>query len=343
MTTLIIVLSLIALTLAGISAYLGSKTYAYQKKMHEVLKACEETEKKLKDLKNQFNQENALLVDLNSQCDDAKNNLSALKQEQTFYLSKYEQSKEAYRQQEDVLKQINSTIESTKKACEIAEQEARERLLVERKQWEKDRDKEYLATQEDLKESLSDILAQINDKSEELSVISKDVSAAIALEKQAYNESLDKWSLLVDKKQLMQYNKLKDIANEFDDKELKLLIGKIAWNYIWKNAYTQLIKRQFDNTTPCGIYKITNLTNNMCYIGQSVNVPRRWSEHIKCALGADAKINIQNYPLYVAMYEDGLENFKFELIAEYKNYELDEKEKFWQEFYHAKDFGYCKK
>jgi hypothetical protein len=43
------------------------------------------------------------------------------------------------------------------------------------------------------------------------------------------------------------------------------------------------------------------------------------------------------------MYEDGLENFKFELIAEYKNYELDEKEKFWQEFYHAKDFGYCKK
>jgi len=52
MTTLIIVLSLIALTLAGISAYLGSKTYAFQKKMHEVLKACEETEKKLKDLKN---------------------------------------------------------------------------------------------------------------------------------------------------------------------------------------------------------------------------------------------------------------------------------------------------
>ena len=28
-----------------------------------------------------------------------------------------------------------------------------------------------------------------------------------------------------------------------------------------------------------GIYKITNKINNKCYIGQSVNVERRWHEH----------------------------------------------------------------
>ena len=29
----------------------------------------------------------------------------------------------------------------------------------------------------------------------------------------------------------------------------------------------------------CGIYKITNDINNKCYIGQSKNIKRRFSEH----------------------------------------------------------------
>ena len=31
----------------------------------------------------------------------------------------------------------------------------------------------------------------------------------------------------------------------------------------------------------CGIYKITNQINGKCYIGQSVNIKRRWQEHYK--------------------------------------------------------------
>jgi len=29
----------------------------------------------------------------------------------------------------------------------------------------------------------------------------------------------------------------------------------------------------------CGIYKITNLMNNKCIIGQSVNITRRWAKY----------------------------------------------------------------
>jgi len=29
----------------------------------------------------------------------------------------------------------------------------------------------------------------------------------------------------------------------------------------------------------CGIYKITNTTNNRCYIGSSININKRWNEH----------------------------------------------------------------
>ena len=36
----------------------------------------------------------------------------------------------------------------------------------------------------------------------------------------------------------------------------------------------------------------------------------------------------------------GVENFTFEIIEECPAAELDEREDFWQEYFHAKDFGY---
>jgi hypothetical protein len=40
------------------------------------------------------------------------------------------------------------------------------------------------------------------------------------------------------------------------------------------------------------------------------------------------------------MFEEGVENFTFELIEECDASLLDEREDYWQEFYHAKDYGY---
>jgi hypothetical protein len=36
----------------------------------------------------------------------------------------------------------------------------------------------------------------------------------------------------------------------------------------------------------------------------------------------------------------GVENFTFELIEECPRSDLDAREDFWQNFYHAKDYGY---
>lgn len=59
-----------------------------------------------------------------------------------------------------------------------------------------------------------------------------------------------------------------------------------------------------------GIYRITNLDNDMCYIGQAVNIADRFKQHIKCGLGIDAP----QTKLYKAMLEEGVENFRFEVI-----------------------------
>jgi len=48
---------------------------------------------------------------------------------------------------------------------------------------------------------------------------------------------------------------------------------------------TALCDRVLGKKVICGIYKITNLLTNECYIGQSVNISDRWKQHCKCGLG----------------------------------------------------------
>ena len=45
-----------------------------------------------------------------------------------------------------------------------------------------------------------------------------------------------------------------------------------------------------------GIYKITNMCNNKCYVGQSRNILKRWSNHKTIAYNKNEKG--YNYPLY---------------------------------------------
>lgn len=79
-----------------------------------------------------------------------------------------------------------------------------------------------------------------------------------------------------------------------------------------------------------GIYKITNTINNKIYIGQSVNIQERISEHKRLAY--DAKfLNKFQYPLYLALNKYGVEKFTFEIIMECKEEELNYWEQYWIE------------
>lgn len=82
-----------------------------------------------------------------------------------------------------------------------------------------------------------------------------------------------------------------------------------------------------------GIYKITDLTNNMVYIGQSNNIDRRKTEHFN-----NNKYNISKIDR--AIQEKGKENFDFEVIEECSLAELTEKEKYWIKYYDSFDHGY---
>lgn len=83
----------------------------------------------------------------------------------------------------------------------------------------------------------------------------------------------------------------------------------------------------------CGIYKITNLINNKNYIGQSVNIEKRWQRHKN-----DANNPLSqgyNYPLYKAFRKYGVDNFEFSIVELCSPEELNDKEIYYIQFYNS--------
>ena len=75
-----------------------------------------------------------------------------------------------------------------------------------------------------------------------------------------------------------------------------------------------------------GIYKITNLTNGLSYIGQSNEIEKRWQSHIN---------HKSSSLIHQAIKIFGVENFSFEVLEECLSTELNEKEKYWIKYYNT--------
>ena len=87
-----------------------------------------------------------------------------------------------------------------------------------------------------------------------------------------------------------------------------------------------------------GIYKIENLINHKCYVGQSVDINRRWNDH-KRRYNIEEEMNY-DYPIYRAFRKYGIENFSFVVLEECLQEELNEKEIYYIEKYNAFFNGY---
>ena len=83
-----------------------------------------------------------------------------------------------------------------------------------------------------------------------------------------------------------------------------------------------------------GIYKITNTTNDKCYIGQSRDIEARWAKHLS------AYKSSPDWELYRAFKKYGISAFKFEVIEECSIEELNEREIYWIAQYDSFNNGY---
>lgn len=115
------------------------------------------------------------------------------------------------------------------------------------------------------------------------------------------------------------------------------ILSMLIWSTYFQKPMTALCNNVLGTTTVTGIYKITNQKDNMCYIGQAVDVATRWKQHAKCGLGIDTPASNK---LYKAMIQDGIWNFSWELLEQCPRSDLDEKEKFYINLYQSYEYGY---
>lgn len=248
---------------------------------------------------------------------------------------------EILNKQANAQESINSAVEKYK---EVKLSEAQ--LLIDQDiSKEKDRfeeakeeyQKEYLTT---LQEYIKTFQNNIEKIKQETSLTQKEfdmwkAKLAAAVEDNKRDNIKDNYYRInLSKEDLKEIEKLREIIPSFKD---PIALRKVIWKVYYENPTTSLIGRVVGKEVVCGIYKITNLRNGMTYVGQSVDIADRWRQHIKRGLGADPPTKNKLYP---AMLEDGVENFSFEIIEKCPKESLNEREKFWQDYFHSQDYGY---
>lgn len=114
------------------------------------------------------------------------------------------------------------------------------------------------------------------------------------------------------------------------------VISKLIWSEFYQKKAKEKFAKILGQATS-GIYKITNIKDEKCYIGRSNNLYKRWCDHCKKGVGLDCPKGIK---LYAAMQKEGLHNFTFEIIEECAEELLDKKESYFIDLYNAVDYGY---
>lgn len=78
-----------------------------------------------------------------------------------------------------------------------------------------------------------------------------------------------------------------------------------------------------------GIYEIINTVNGKIYVGQSINIYDRWTQHKYKSIYSEELG--YNSAIHAAMRKYGFENFVFKIIEECEPELLDERERYWIE------------
>lgn len=197
-------------------------------------------------------------------------------------------------------------------------------------------EKSYAATEQKYQNQMKEIELAKTNSQEQLQKLRQSLSAGLAaqIREREKQQKLSFYKLSLSKAELEDVAALQKVKSILHD---ATPLNKVIWTTYFQKQTTELCNRVYGANTVCGIYKITNIKTQQCYIGQSIDVQTRIKTHIKCGLGIDAPAANK---LYRAMQQDGVWNFTFQLLQACPRDQLDEKEKFWIGMYQANEFGY---
>ena len=264
--------------------------------------------------------------------------------EQTILENRFAIDSLATRKQElnnDIATQAEN-LEKLQLSYQTAEEEFKKKYMLERKEWLDERQAEYVNMQEEFvkqfREENRTKLAAAQELTEELNQLKSSVDAAVEVAKRhaEADNFVEFHSLQMGQNTLNDIRRLEEIVPSISP-ETGEAIAKVIWKVYYEKPYTDLVGRVIGSGRHTGIYRITNINTQMCYVGQAVDIADRWRQHIKRALNAEPRTQNKLYP---AMYKNGIENFTFEIIEECEQAKLNDREDYWQDFYKAKEYGY---
>lgn len=197
-------------------------------------------------------------------------------------------------------------------------------------------EQEYISTIGEYSEQMNTLM---DSKEQDLETLNKKIQdaqtivQAINEEKRRTEAEQSLYMLSVTADDLTEIKALRDVSKTFRD---ATPVNKLIWSLYYQKPYKTLVTTYLGDEKVCGIYSITDTIDGKRYVGQSVDVANRWSDHIKRGLGADKGTDTK---LYAAMKSHGVENFKFELLEKVPRERLNEQEKFWIGFFDTATTG----
>ena len=114
-------------------------------------------------------------------------------------------------------------------------------------------------------------------------------------------------------------------------------LNRLIYDVFIKKPLGDLLLRIIGENTYGGIYKITNLDTQRAYIGRSTDIKKRLTEHVKGAFNIST---IADQEIHRAMGREGVDKFSFEVLEKVEKEKLNEREKYWIDFYQTQSYGY---
>ncbi len=161
----------------------------------------------------------------------------------------------------------------------------------------------------------------------------KENAIKIMKEQEKEKNELDFHRIIFSEDELADIELLKQVEKRLHNKDV---LRKLIYKTYIERPMNEMFARLNITASP-GIYKIEHIKSKKVYIGQSTNVKNRLRDHLKSAVGIST---IANQAVHEAMAAEGIENFAFYLIDECGREKLNEREKYWIDFYKSNEWGY---
>lgn len=285
---------------------------------------------RLNNLKNELNNEKIKIRDDFLEKERKIKNLEVLEQKVLLDTEKLKQEK---------MEEINALFvqETTKMQTDLTGMRLKQEIQIKKEIQEK-RKEELAKLQETLEKEVADMTASHQEQIERIkgeleSYRSLEDAARMARIREANENNEKTWHTLGLSKEDIEELK------ELDSIKLRnpLPLRKAIYEIYYREPTRAMINRVLENESFSGIYKITQVDTGEAYVGKSVDLKRRWTDHIRRGVGAD---NPTQMILYDAMKEYGVHAFTFEVVEKVDAAKLTERENYWIDYFGTKVFGY---